>query len=141
MNFISNIGTLLTQPILNADTYKATHFTFEHPEFERSYGYIEARKGGEFDEVQFFGLQYMLRYYLTQRVTMDLINEAEAELTAHGVPFNREMWERILEARRRDAGPDQGDPGRHDRQAGHGSGHGRIDRSRMRRPRRLHRDR
>jgi cytidyltransferase-like protein len=51
MNFISNIGTLLTQPILNADTYKATHFTFEHPKFERSYGYIEARKGGEFDEV------------------------------------------------------------------------------------------
>jgi DNA-directed RNA polymerase subunit L len=46
MNFISNIGSLLTQPILNADTYKATHFTFEHPEFERSYGYIEARKGG-----------------------------------------------------------------------------------------------
>jgi nicotinamide phosphoribosyltransferase len=24
---------------------------------------------------------------------MDLINEAEAELTAHGVPFNRAMWE------------------------------------------------
>lgn len=96
MSFISSLGTLLTQPILNADTYKATHFTFEHPEFERSYGYIEARKGGSFNEVQFFGLQYALKYYMTQHVTMDLINEAEAELTAHGVPFNRPMWERIV---------------------------------------------
>lgn len=96
MQFINSLGTLLTQPILNADTYKATHFTFEHPDFENSYGYIEARKGGAFTEVQFFGLQYALKYYMTQHVTMDLIDEAEAELTAHGVPFNRAMWEHIL---------------------------------------------
>lgn len=96
MTFITDIGTLLNQPILNADTYKATHWTFEHPKFESSYGYIEARRGGKFSYVQFFGLQYVLRYYLTQRVTMEMIDEAEAELTAHGVPFNRAMWERIV---------------------------------------------
>lgn len=97
MDFIDDIGTLLCQPILNADTYKATHWTFEHPEFENGYGYIEARKGGAFKEVQWFGLQYILRYYMTQRVTPTMIDEAEAELTAHGVPFNREMWEYIVE--------------------------------------------
>lgn len=97
MDFINDIGTLLCQPILNADTYKATHWTFEHPKFENGYGYIEARKGGSFKEVQWFGLQYIIRYYMTQRVTYEMIDEAERELTAHGVPFNREMWEYIVE--------------------------------------------
>lgn len=97
MDFINDLGKLLCQPILNADTYKATHWTFEHPDFTNSYGYIEARKGGEFNAIQFFGLQYALRYYLTQQVTYEMINEAEAELTAHGIPFNRAVWTRIVE--------------------------------------------
>lgn len=96
MEYINDLGRLLTQPILNADTYKATHWTFEHPAFQSSYSYIEARKGGEFDEVMFFGLQYVLRYYLSQRVTMAMIQEAEDELTDHGVPFNRAEWEHIV---------------------------------------------
>jgi len=96
MDFINNIGELLNQPILNADTYKATHWTFEHPKFENGYGYIEARKGGQFTFVQFFGLQYALRYYLSQRVTTEMIDEAEEELTAHGIPFNRAIWEWIV---------------------------------------------
>jgi nicotinamide phosphoribosyltransferase len=65
--------------------------------FESSYSYIEARKGGAFNEVMFFGLQYVLRYYLTQRVTKSMIDEAEEELTLHGVPFNRPEWEYIVE--------------------------------------------
>lgn len=92
-----NLGWLLNQPILNADTYKTTHWTFEHPGFENSYSYIEARKGGAFDEVMFFGLQYVLKYYLTQPVTYHMIDEAEAELTAHGVPFNRPEWDYIVD--------------------------------------------
>lgn len=97
MNFVESIGELLNQPILNSDTYKCSHWTFEHPKFENSYGYIEARKGGEFNAIQFFGLQYALRYYLSQQVTMAMIDEAEAELTAHGIPFNRPVWERIVD--------------------------------------------
>ncbi len=91
-----SLSDLLAQPILNADTYKATHWTFEHPDFENSYGYIEARRGGEFSYVQFLGLQYVVRAYLTQRVTLDMIDEAERELTLHGIPFNRSMWERVV---------------------------------------------
>jgi nicotinamide phosphoribosyltransferase len=97
MDRVNDIGRLLTQPILNADTYKTTHWTFEHPDFENSYSYIEARKGGAFNEVMFFGLQYVLKYYLSQQVTMAMIDEAEEELTAHGVPFNRPEWEYIVE--------------------------------------------
>jgi hypothetical protein len=33
---------------------------------------------------------------LSQRVTYFMIDEAEAELTAHGIPFNRPMWERVV---------------------------------------------
>lgn len=91
-----SLDELLGQPILNADTYKATHWTFEHPDFENSYGYIEARRGGEFSYVQFLGLQYALRVFMTQRVTMEMIDEAEQELTMHGVPFNRAAWERVV---------------------------------------------
>lgn len=90
------LNVLLTQPILNCDTYKATHWTFEHPEFESSYGYIEARRGGEFSYVQFLGLQYVLRTYLSQRVTLEMIDEAERELTLHGIPFDRASWERVV---------------------------------------------
>jgi nicotinamide phosphoribosyltransferase len=97
MDHINDIGRLLTQPILNADTYKTTHWTFEHPDFQNSYSYIEARKGGAFNEIMFFGLQYVLKYYLTQQVTMAMVDEADAELTAHGVPFNRPEWEYIVE--------------------------------------------
>lgn len=97
MKEITTLAELLTQPILNADSYKITHHTFEHPSFENSYGYIEARKGGEFTHIQFLGLQYFLRFYLTQRVTHAMIDEAEAELTAHGVPFHRSAWERVVD--------------------------------------------
>lgn len=95
MSYITTIGELLSQPILNSDTYKNSHWTFEHPQFTSSYGYIEARKGGEFNEVMFFGLQYLLRYYLTQRVTDAVIAHARRFLPLHGVPFNEEMWTTI----------------------------------------------
>ena len=94
---MKNIGQLLTQPILNADSYKCGHFTLMPPEITNSYGYIEARKGGEFTHVQFLGLQYFLRFYMTQQVTHAMIDEAEAELTAHGVPFDRAGWERVVD--------------------------------------------
>lgn len=96
MNFIDDIGTLLTQPILNADTYKASHWTFEHPDFENSHGYLEARKGGDFTFVQWFGYQYILRYFMTQQVTDDMKREARDEIGPHGVPFNDYVWDRII---------------------------------------------
>lgn len=96
MEFINDIGTLMTQPILDADTYKATHWTFEHPDFESSHGYLEARKGGQFDFVQWFGFQYLLRYYMMQQVTDDMKREAKDEIGTHVGPFNDYMWDRII---------------------------------------------
>jgi nicotinamide phosphoribosyltransferase len=98
MQYFETIGELLTQPIMNKDTYKGSHWTFEHPDFTSSYSYIEARKGGEFDEIMWFGNLYTLRWFLTQRWTPAFINHAAKFLPAHGVPFDREaamiVWER-----------------------------------------------
>lgn len=98
MEYIDDIGKLLTQPIMNADTYKKSHWKFQHPGLTSEYGYLEARKGGEFNEVMWFGNTYTLRYFLTQLWTPAFINHAAKFLPLHGVPFDRDtamlVWER-----------------------------------------------
>lgn len=83
--------------ILLADSYKYSQFN-QYPEgTEYVYSYIESR-GGKYDETVFFGLQAFIKEYLIQPITMEMIDEAEAIITAHGEPFNRAGWEYILEA-------------------------------------------
>ena len=60
--------------------------------------YFESR-GGKFDEVCFFGLQYFIKRYLVgQVVTRQVIDEAKEILDNHMGPghFNVEGWEHIL---------------------------------------------
>jgi nicotinamide phosphoribosyltransferase len=82
--------------ILNSDSYKFSQWN-QYPEgTEYIYSYIESR-GGKYDETVFFGLQAFIKEYLTDPITMDMIDEAEAIITAHGEPFNREGWEYIVQ--------------------------------------------
>ena len=82
--------------ILNSDSYKYSQFN-QYPEgTEYVYSYIESR-GGKFDTTVFFGLQAFIQEYLTQPITQSDIDEAEAIITAHGEPFNRAGWQRILD--------------------------------------------
>jgi len=90
MNKLSN------NPILNCDSYKTSHFGFMAPGTTRQYSYIEARKGGEYDTSVFFGLQHLIKTSLMKPVTMEMVNQAEAVITAHGLPFNRKGWEYIV---------------------------------------------
>lgn len=83
--------------IMNADSYKFSQFNQYPSGTEYVYSYIESR-GGKYDETVFFGLQAFIKEYLTQPITMEMIDEAEAIITAHGEPFNREGWEYILAA-------------------------------------------
>ncbi len=83
-------------PILNVDSYKTSHFLQYPPGAEIVSSYIESR-GGEYPESVFFGLQMFLKEYLARPVTREQIEEADAVLTAHGVPFNRAGWEYILD--------------------------------------------
>lgn len=82
--------------VLNSDSYKYSQFSQYPPGTEYIYSYIESR-GGKYDETVFFGLQAFIKEYLTGPVvTMEMIDEAEALITAHGEPFNREGWEYIV---------------------------------------------
>lgn len=85
-----------TSILLNSDSYKYSQFN-QYPEgTEYVYSYIESR-GGKFDSTVFFGLQAFIQEYLTQPITQADIDEAEVIITAHGEPFNRAGWQRILE--------------------------------------------
>jgi nicotinamide phosphoribosyltransferase len=85
--------------LLLTDSYKATHWKQYPPGTERIYSYFESR-GGRFDEVVFFGLQYYLDRYLTGRVvTRERIERAADFWARHfGDPalFNRAGWEHVL---------------------------------------------
>lgn len=82
--------------ILRTDSYKASHF-LQYPEgMTNMYSYLESR-GGRYQSTLFFGLQYLLKEYLSgPRVTQEHVQEAEAFFRAHGLPFNAEGWTKVV---------------------------------------------
>ena len=74
--------------ILNTDSYKYSHYAQYPPETSAISAYVESRPGGRHDQVLFFGLQMFLKEYLTRRITLADIDEADELVTAHGLPFN-----------------------------------------------------
>jgi nicotinamide phosphoribosyltransferase len=82
--------------ILDTDSYKSSHFLQYPPGTTAMFNYFESR-GGRYDRMVFFGLQYYLKKYLTQRVTMDMVDEAAAFFKVHGEPFPYEGWQYIVE--------------------------------------------
>ena len=81
--------------LLNTDSYKGSMFKQYPPGTEIVYSYIESR-GGVYDQTLFFGLQGVIKDYLMKPITQEQIDFAEKVWAVHGVPFNREGWERIL---------------------------------------------
>ena len=89
---------LFSNKILLTDSYKVGQAYQYPPGTTRVYSYWESR-GGEFDEVTPFGLQYILEQYMSTPITMADIDEAEEMFDKHfggSSVFNREGWERIL---------------------------------------------
>ena len=91
---------MLDNIILLTDSYKETHWKMYPPETRTIYSYLEARRGGEYGEVMFFGLQYFLmKYFAGAVVSAEKIERAARFVAAHfGAPevFNREGWEHLL---------------------------------------------
>ena len=87
--------------ILSSDSYKVTHGPQYPPGTEEVYSYFESR-GGKYEEVTFFGLQYFLKEYLSGPVvTREKIDQASMYYSAHfmdpeGILFNKKGWEHIL---------------------------------------------
>lgn len=82
------------------DSYKVCHWKVYPPHMTHLCSYFEAREGGEYKEIVFFGLQYILKKYLAGKVvTKKWIDDAEKEWTEHfndPTVFNRKGWEHIL---------------------------------------------
>lgn len=89
--YTSNLHNL----ILNTDSYKASHWVQYPPNSEYVSSYIESRKS-PFDVV-FFGLQAFLKEYLRKPITKQDVEDAEIVFTAHGEPFNKADWLKIVE--------------------------------------------
>lgn len=82
--------------ILMTDSYKASHFLQYPPGTTRLFGYLESR-GGHYKETTFFGLQYILRRYLSQPITEIDVQEAAEFFKQHGEPFPEAGWRRVVE--------------------------------------------
>lgn len=82
--------------ILNTDSYKTSHYLQYPPKSQHLSSYIEAREGKD-EHTLFFGLQTFIKAYLLTPITQEDIEEAEAILSIHGLPFNRKDWEYILD--------------------------------------------
>lgn len=88
-----------TNIILDTDSYKASHWKQYPPGTTSMFSYIESR-GGQFGATVFFGLQYLIKEYLTNRVVTPLmVDEADSFYADHGVPFNYDGWKYIAEQR------------------------------------------
>ncbi|MFV0289074.1 MAG: nicotinate phosphoribosyltransferase [Mycoplasmatales bacterium] len=86
--------------ILMSDSYKYSH-PWQYPK-DTTYlhSYLESRGGTEnsvlLPAVKFFGLQYLIKEYLTIKVTKEMVEEAKEVLQLHGVPFDHAGWMRIV---------------------------------------------
>lgn len=81
--------------ILDTDSYKFSHWLQFPTGTTKMYSYFESR-GGEYEKTIFFGLQYFLKEYLSQPISIADVIEAEKFAKSHGEPFNREGWEYIV---------------------------------------------
>ncbi|CAL8240011.1 nicotinamide phosphoribosyltransferase 2 isoform X2 [Gadus morhua] len=88
--------------LLATDSYKITHYKQYPPNVSKIYSYFECRckKGSPFNEVVFFGLQYLLKKYLTGAVvTEEKIQQAKVFYQMHfrQTVFDEDGWRKILE--------------------------------------------
>lgn len=80
-----------TNLILDTDSYKTSHYLQYPPGFSGMHSYLESR-GGKYEKTLFFGLQYIIREYLSKRLTYDDVIEASQFCKKHGVPFPEGQW-------------------------------------------------
>ena len=82
--------------LLNTDSYKASHWLQYPPGTDATFFYVESR-GGRYDRTVFFGLQAILKEYLSRPVTHADIDQARDLFAAHGEPFNEPGWRDIVD--------------------------------------------
>lgn len=81
--------------ITDTDSYKFSHFALYPEGTSGMFSYIEARAKGQ--TIVPFGLQMWIKKNLLVPITQADIDEAADIAGKHGVPFNHQDWEYILE--------------------------------------------
>lgn len=79
----------------DTDSYKPSHYLLYGDGLDYMESYLEAR-GGEYDHCTLAGLQPIIHRQLARPITYADIDEMEADMLAHGEPFNREGWLHII---------------------------------------------
>lgn len=87
---------ILFSAILNADSYKHSHYLQYPPGTTRISSYVEARRGGLYPRSVFFGLHAYLEAYLVRATTAAEVESAAALAQAHGIPFHHEGWRLLI---------------------------------------------
>ncbi len=85
----------LTNLALTTDSYKASHYLQYPPGTTGLHAYVESR-GGEFNTTLFFGLQMILKDYLSIPISHADVDEARDFWAAHGEPFNEAGFRHIV---------------------------------------------
>lgn len=92
--------TMHTNILLMTDSYKVSHYRQYPAGTTRVFSFLESR-GGQFPQVTFFGLQYIIKRYLTGPVVTEAdIVEAREFFTRHfgdATLFNEAGWRHILD--------------------------------------------
>ena len=86
----------LDNPILDTDSYKASHWLQYPPGADATFFYVESR-GGTYESTVFFGLQAVLKSRLGRAVTHADVDDARDFFAVHGEPFNESGWRRIVD--------------------------------------------
>ncbi|AFO71675.1 nicotinamide phosphoribosyltransferase [Caulobacter phage phiCbK] len=81
--------------IADTDSYKLGHWLLYRDGCTTVYSYIESR-GGRYPKVMLAAFQRLLFQKLGKPVTRADVEEMAAFVPAHGLPFNRDGWEIIL---------------------------------------------
>lgn len=100
MNQLTKITavSLLTNFILNGDSYKYSHWMQYPKGTTELFSYIEARGSTTGSKgTLFFGLQDFIKNVLSIRITHADIDAAKSIIEAHGEPFNEQGWRYIVD--------------------------------------------
>ena len=83
--------------ILACDSYKLQHWSELPVNSKKSYVVIVPRKASKYaTEIVAMGQTFVSAFLASVRITMDMIDEAEIEVTEQGYEFNRAGWELIV---------------------------------------------
>ena len=93
-----NAVNLLTNGVLNSDSYKYSHW-MQYPKGTTDlFSYIESRGSTTGSKgTLFFGLQDFIKNFLSIRITHADIDTAKEIIEAHGEPFNEQGWRHIVD--------------------------------------------